>query len=79
SSDPYLSVSNSLVAALNLQGVNLYYDYYNQDNKWLNDWIPDTGYDLWGGSLLLPIPEPSPLLAVGAGLALLALLRRRRV
>jgi hypothetical protein len=64
--------------ALNLPDVNLYYNKYDERNQWLNEFIPNTGYDLWGGGLLLPIPEPSPFLAVGAGLAFLAFLRRRR-
>jgi autotransporter-associated beta strand protein len=74
----YTSVTNSLLLALNLPDVNFYYNKYDERNQWLNDFIPDTGYDLWGGGLLLPIPEPSPFLAVGAGLTLLAFLRRRR-
>ena len=74
----YTSVTNSLLLALNLPDVNLYYNKYDERNQWLNDFIPNTGYDLWGGGLLLPIPEPSPFLAVGAGLALLAFLRRRK-
>ena len=77
----YLSVSNTLVHALNLPNINLYFDVYNPSNDWITAWLPSsvpgTGYDLWGGGLLLPIPEPSPFLAVGAGLALLAFLRRR--
>ena len=70
-------VFDTLVAALDLQGINLYYSREDPGNEWLNEFIPDTGYALWGGSLLLPIPEPSPFLAVGAGLALLAFLRAR--
>jgi T5SS/PEP-CTERM-associated repeat protein len=75
----YLAVSNTLVTVLSLD-VNLYYDRFDSRNDWLTTYLPDLGYDLWGpnAGLLLPIPEPSALLAVGAGLAVLAFLRRRR-
>jgi hypothetical protein len=61
-----------------LPDINLYYDKYDTRNQWLNDWMPSTGYDLWGGGLLLPIPEPSTFLAMGCGIALLTFLRRRQ-
>jgi autotransporter-associated beta strand protein len=73
------NVTNGLFAALNLPNINLYYDRMDPRNDWLNanlTGIAAGGYNLWGGGLLLPIPEPSPLLATGAGLALLAFLRR---
>ncbi len=73
----YLSASNVLVNALSLPDINLYYSREDSRNQWLNEFIPNTGYNLWGGGLLLPIPEPSSFLAVGAGLAFLAFLRRR--
>ena len=73
------TTTNSLFLALNLPNVNLYYDKYDHRNDWLTEWVPSTGYELWGSGngLLLPIPEPSSILAVGAGMALLLFLRRR--
>ena len=77
----YTEVTNALFLALSLPNVNLYYDKYDSRNGWLNANLINSsaaGYNLWGGNgLLLPIPEPSPILAVGAGLALLTFLRRR--
>lgn len=70
-------VTNGLFAALNLTDINVYYSREDPGNAWLNEFIPDTGYSLWGGSLLLPIPEPSAFAAIAAGLGLLAFLRRR--
>ncbi len=73
----FASVTNALFKSLNLPSVNLYYDKYDSRNDWLNTYVPATGYDLWGGGQLLPIPEPTPLMAVACGIALLAFLRRR--
>lgn len=58
--------------------VDLYYDATLAANAWLGS----NTFLLGSGSLLpypgfLPIPEPSPFLALGTGLALLAFLRRR--
>ncbi len=78
STNSFDAVTNGLFAALDLPNVNLYYDTYNPQNEWLNAWIPSTGYDLWGGGLLLPIPEPTSLLAVVGGAVLLTWLRRRK-
>ena len=73
----YTDVTNTLVLALSLPNINLYYDKYDTRNDWLTTYLPNTGYDLWNGGLLLPIPEPSALAAALAGLGLLAFLRRR--
>lgn len=76
----YSAVTNALVLALNLPNVNLYYDTYDPRNGWLNaNLVGDSanGYNLWSGGLLLPIPEPSALGTLAAGLALLGFLRRR--
>ena len=71
-----VDLTNTLHSALSLEGINLYYDKYDPNNAYLEG----LEFDIWGSanSLLIPIPEPSPFLAVGAGLALLAFLRRRR-
>jgi autotransporter-associated beta strand protein len=76
------NVTNGLFNALNLANINLYYDRVDPRNDWLNanlTGIAAGGYDLWGGGLLLPIPEPSALLALGGGAILLVFLRRRKV
>ncbi|MCC7517833.1 MAG: PEP-CTERM sorting domain-containing protein [Verrucomicrobiae bacterium] len=68
-----LADTNDLASRLWL-GINLYYDPSQPGNTYLNG----LSYDLPGAGWLIPIPEPSAFLAVGAGLALLAFLRRRR-
>ena len=77
----YLAVSNTLVTALSLPNINVYYDSFDARNQWLNDWLPSsspgTGYDLWGGGLLLPIPEPSSLVLCAMGMAAVGFLSRR--
>jgi hypothetical protein len=78
STNSFAEVTNSLFHALDLPNVNLYYDGYNSQNAWLNQYLPPTGYDLWGGGMLLPIPEPTPLALVALGLAAARFLRRRR-
>ena len=70
-------VTNTLLLALNLPDINLYYSREDPRNAWLNANIPGTGYNLWGGGLLLPIPEPSAFATIAVGLGLLAFLRRR--
>ena len=72
------SLTNTLLSALSLEGINLYYDKYDPNNAYLGGLVYE--FDQWDAkqSLLIPIPEPSPVLAVGAGLALLAFLRRRK-
>ena len=72
-------VTNGLFAALNLTDINVYYSREDPGNAWLNEFIPNTGYDLWGGGLLLPIPEPSTLmLGLAAGVLGVLILRRNR-
>lgn len=77
----YDAVTNALFAALNLPDINVYYDKYDARNGWLNaNLINDsaTGYNLWGGGWLMPIPEPSMFAALAVGLGLIVLSRRRR-
>ncbi len=67
-------LTNTLLGALALPNVNLYYDRDDPGNAYLGG----ATYGLWsGGGLLIPIPEPTTLWAGAAGLALLAFLRRR--
>jgi hypothetical protein len=68
------SLDATLFEALYLPNINVYYDKYAAVNAYLQG----LQFDVWSGGLLIPIPEPSPFLAVGTGLALLAFLRRRR-
>jgi hypothetical protein len=70
----YSALTNGIVAALTLPNINLYYDKNLSENAYLGG----MEYDLWNGQgLLIPIPEPSPILIVMAGIALLAIFRRR--
>lgn len=71
------SVTNALSVALNLPNINLYYDRFDPRNDWLNANLPAGGYSLWGGGMVLPIPEPSSLLVLAFGTGALASLRRR--
>ncbi len=69
------SLTNTLQVALSLPDINLYYDASDARNAYLQD----ASYALWGGGgLLIPIPEPSPILIVAVGLALLAVFRGGR-
>jgi hypothetical protein len=70
----YSALTNGIVAALTLPNINLYYDKNLSENAYLGG----LEYDLWNGQgLLIPIPEPSPIVIVMAGIALLAIFRRR--
>jgi T5SS/PEP-CTERM-associated repeat protein len=74
-------VTNTLLLALSLPNVNLYYDVYDQRNNWLTAQLPSVagaGYDLWNGGLLLPIPEPSALMLTLVAGALSAFILRRK-
>ncbi len=52
------SLNSTLLAALTLPDINLYYDASDARNAYLQD----ASYALWGGGgLLIPIPEPSSL------------------
>jgi hypothetical protein len=77
----YLAVSNTLVTALSLPNISVYYDVQDARNDWLTQWLPSTqaggAYDLWGGGLLLPIPEPSSLALWALALGAVAAARRR--
>jgi T5SS/PEP-CTERM-associated repeat protein len=70
----YDQVTNGIFSALGLPSINLYYDQGVAGN----DYLQGQTYSLWGGSLLIPIPEPSSALALGAGLAAFLFLSRRR-
>lgn len=77
----YTEVTNALASALKLPDIDVYYDKYDARNDWLNaNLINDSasGYNLWGGGLLLPIPEPSTLGAIGLGAVLMLAMSRRR-
>ncbi len=68
------SLTNTLQAALNLTDINLYYDKFVGGNAYLQG---DT-FNLWGGGLLIPIPEPSALaLTLAAGALSVFILRRK--
>ncbi|NUN93455.1 MAG: autotransporter-associated beta strand repeat-containing protein [Verrucomicrobiae bacterium] len=70
--------TNALASVLDLD-VNLYYDPTAIENAYLQGLIYD--FDEWSGALVplgIPIPEPASALAVGAGLAFLIVLRRRK-
>lgn len=71
------ALTNTLLSALALPDVNLYYDEFDPNNAYLGGLV--YGFDEWGvgHGLLIPIPEPSAWLAVGLGGGLLLLLRRR--
>ncbi len=70
-------LTNTLLSALILPDINLYYDKFDSNNAYLMGQVYD--FSEWGAGhgLLIPIPEPSTMLAVGSGLVLLAFLRRR--
>lgn len=73
----FTSVTNSLVAALSLPDINLYYDKNLAENGYLRG----EAFSFWGGGgMLIPIPEPASawITAVGLGASLL-IWRRRRV
>ena len=76
------AATNSIYLALNLPNINLYYNKYDPRNNWLNVNLIGSeagGYNLWGGGLLLPIPEPSTAgLILGGALFSACLLRRKR-
>lgn len=71
------ALTNTLLSALALPDVNLYYDKFDPNNAYLGGLVYD--FDGWGvgHGLLIPIPEPSALLAMGLGGGLLLFLRRR--
>jgi hypothetical protein len=69
----YAQLTNGIFSALGLPNINIYYDGGVAGNTYLQGQT----YNLWGGSLLIPIPEASSLAALGLGLGLLALVRRR--
>lgn len=68
-----ISLTNTLQQALLLPNINLYYDKFAAENTYLHG----TQFDLWSGGLLIPIPEPTAILAAASGLSLLVFLRRR--
>jgi hypothetical protein len=77
----YSQVTNTLVLALNLPNISLFYDKYDGRNDWLTANLTGSsagGYNLWGGGLLLPIPEPSATVLVLGGAVFGAWLARRR-
>ena len=65
----------TLLAALNLTDINVYYDKYAAENAYLQG----LEFSVWGAGngLLIPIPEPSVLGAAALGLTLLAFFRRK--
>jgi hypothetical protein len=71
------SLTNALLGALNLEGVNLYYDKYDTRNDYLDGQVYE--FDQWDArwSLLIPIPESSTWVMIG-GAALMFLVLKRK-
>ena len=71
------SLTNALLGALILEGINLYYDKYDPRNGYLDGQIYE--FDQWdvSQSLLIPIPESSTWVMIG-GAALMFLVLKRK-
>jgi autotransporter-associated beta strand protein len=69
------SLTNALLDALSLDGINVYYDKYAAENAYLLG----LEFDIWGvsNSLLIPIPESSTWVMIGAAALMFLVLKRK--